>query len=442
MKAVRLVESVLVWVVVAAGGCVSSASREVVPAAQPGFPRFLEAVASRDSAGRLLASQRFREAAAAYLECAARLPDLIAPGWTFYEAATAYALAKDPDAAFGALESAQAHGFHDASGLASDTALARLPRTERWRGLSAGVSTNEKRYRSAHANPARAQIHTEDIPRFWRAFDLAAGQDSTAAAAVFLREYIAQGTRGLFDFYRMKIVSPTRLARTTGRFPRFYESIRRPTSELPGLEPVIRRVFQDTKALYPEVIYPDLYFVIGRINSAGTATDYGLFFGAEQNVASSSTVLDELPETLRRIVFPREELPHVIAHELVHFQQHYADKHTLLDVALIEGGATFIAQLVLPVQRTPYFRTWGAAHEREVWARFAGAMNSDSIANWVGNTGTEAWPADLGRLVGYQISQAYYDSMSDKKKAIRDLIRLEDSRAILRASRYGGQLGQ
>ncbi len=401
-------------------------------------------MAKRDSAGRLFASQRFREAAAAYLESAAGVPDLITPGWTFYEAATAYALAKDAEAAFGALDSARAHGFHDSSGLASDTALATLPRTERWRALSAGVSANEERYRSAHADPARARINTEDIPRFWRAFDLAARQDSTAAAAVFQREYIAQGTRGLFDFYRMKIVSPTRLARATRRFPRFYESIRRPTSELPGLEPVIRRVFRDTKALYPEAIYPDLYFVIGRVSSAGTVTDYGLFFGAEQNVGSSSTVLDELPETLRRIVFPREELPHVIAHELVHFQQHYADKHTLLDVALIEGGATFIAQLVLPVRKVPYFRTWGAAHEREVWARFAGEMNGDSIANWLGNsdTATESWPADLGYFVGYQISQAYYDGIPDKKKAIRDLIRLEDPRAILRASRYGEQFGR
>ena len=125
-------------------------------------------------------------------------------------------------------------------------------------------------------------------------------------------------------------------------------------------------------------------------------TDYGLFFGAEQNVASSSTVLDELPETRRRIVFPREELPHVIAHELVHFQQHFSDKHTLLDVALVEGAATFIAQLVLPARKVPYFRAWGAAHEREVWARFAGEMNSDSVVSWVGNSDTNPL-ALLGR---------------------------------------------
>jgi pimeloyl-ACP methyl ester carboxylesterase len=412
---------------------------QYAPPAGPSFAQFKAAIAAADSADRLRDAGRFTEAAAMYLEAGSRVPDLIAAGRPFYSAAGAFAQAADTNRAFAALDSAIAHGYRGIGELGSDSALAAIPRGDRWQAIGAAVAANQARFQSDRADPERARISTADIPRFWRAYDLAAGQDSASRVAILEREYLAPGTRGLFDFYRMKIRSATRLAESIRQFPRFYQSIRKSTLELSGLDPAVRQVFRRMKALYPAATFPDLYFVVGRVSSAGTATDYGLLFGAEQNVGSPTTVLDELPESRRRIVFPRAQLPHVIAHELVHFQQDLATKHTLLDVALIEGGADFIADLVLPGGPVPYYRTWGDAHAEQVWSRFAQEMNRDSIADWIGNnttTATDAWPADLGYYVGYEICKAYYDRMGDKEQAIRDLIRLEDSEAILRLSRY------
>ncbi|MEO7042060.1 MAG: DUF2268 domain-containing putative Zn-dependent protease, partial [Gemmatimonadaceae bacterium] len=363
-----------------------------------------------------------------------------APGQSFYDAADAYLAAGMIDASISALDSAVRAGYHDSAGLKDDTALVALHADPRWSNVVTGVVRNEKRFRKVHSDPNRVLISTADITRFWTAYDLAAKEPTIdARSGVYLREYVEPGSRGLHDFYAKKIRSSKRLAEAVDKYPRFYASMRGPASHLSNLAPTIRSVFRRMKQLYPETIYPDIYFVMGRISSAGTVADYGLLFGAEQNVASAGTPVDELPLALQRIVYQRADLPHTIAHELVHFQQHLADKHTLLDVALIEGGATFLSDLAVPDRPPPYFLTWGAAHERQVWTAFARVMEHDDVSQWIGNNGTTSrpdWPADLGYFVGYQISKAYYERASNKRDAIRDLIVLRDSEAILRGSHY------
>ncbi len=407
---------------------------------------FVRADSLRDSADKLLKTPLPAEAAAVYLRAAAVDPDSRGPGQSFYDAADAYAGATKFDAATAALDSAATHGYHDSSGIVSDTALARILATVRGRAVSARVTANEHRYRKEHSDPDRARVTTSDIPRFWKAVDLAARESSIDAKAnIYLREYIEPGSPGLYDFYVLKIRSTRRLAETVQQYPRFYAAVRTPTLDLSGLEPTVRAVFRRMKELYPATIYPDIYFVVGRVTSAGTATDYGLLFGAEQNVGTPCTPLSELSEPLQRIVFRRADLPHTIAHELVHFQQHLAGKHTLLDVAMIEGGATFIADLTVPGRPAPYFLTWGAAHEREIWARFSREMGHDDVGSWIGNNGTTAranWPADLGYFVGYQISKAYYERASNKQDAIRDLIALGNTEDLLKQSHYADRFDQ
>jgi hypothetical protein len=64
------------------------------------------------------------------------------------------------------------------------------------------------------------------------------------------------------------------------------------------------------------------------------------------------------------------------------------------------------------------------------------------------DTATKTWIAsgsdphnhgapDLGYWVGYRICQSYYERATDKRRAVRDLVRLEDPDRILRESGYG-----
>src|SRR5262249_24598584 len=113
---------------------------------------------------------------------------------------------------------------------------------------------------------------------------------------------------------------------------------------------------------------------------------------------------------------------------------------TLLRMALVEGGADFLASLVLPGGPEPHYRRWGREHEGMVWSRFQKEMDGRDVDDWIGNNGdaTEEWPADLGYFIGYQIARAYYEQAEDKTAAVASLLALEEPDCILQESVYVG----
>src|SRR5579862_8407356 len=56
-----------------------------------------------------------------------------------------------------------------------------------------------------HHSPDSVKLITADIPRFWKAFDDAAGKDSATRVRIYNDEYLAVGSVGLEDFARSKI---------------------------------------------------------------------------------------------------------------------------------------------------------------------------------------------------------------------------------------------
>jgi len=371
-----------------------------------------------------------------------------APGYwrreaAFYSAACAFALGGDAASALDYLARAVAAGFRGAGRMAADPDLRVLHGDPRWAALLDGARGNEERYRAERGDPANARVVADDVERFWRAYDMAVRRQSDRSrAAVFLREYLERGTPGLLDYYRLKIGNPEQLGAFVARHPRFYGGVRASTLRAARMEPEIRAAFARLEALYPEAVFPDVYLVVGRLSSGGTVSGRGLLIGTEMYGVTPETPTDELHLGLRRIVGPVEDLPHTVAHELVHVQQAPLRDRTLLAGALREGGADFLADLVAPRGTAPFYRTWGAAHEREVWETFAAEMHQTDWRGWIGNNGTatEAWPADLGYFVGYRIAQEYYARAADKPAAFRALLRLDDPAEILRESGYPGAL--
>jgi hypothetical protein len=47
-------------------------------------------------------------------------------------------------------------------------------------------------------------------------------------------------------------------------------------------------------------------------------------------------------------------------------------------------------------------------------------------------------PADLGYWMGYQISKAYYDSATDKRRAVREILSIRDFDRFVTQSGYAG----
>jgi hypothetical protein len=308
-----------------------------------------------------------------------------------------------------------------------------------------------------HRSPDSVRLITADIPRFWKAFDDAAGKDSATRVRIFNDEYITVGSVGLEDFARAKIkgrgadsvvTAADELAKATNAWPRYYAGIRSASMTIATTDTVlgvVRRGLHQLSVLYPDARYPDVYFMIGRLNSAGTSSSRGMLMGTEMSSRTATTPVDEIPAWVQQFTSSVSvtTLGHIVIHETVHFLQLDEGRdccRNLLHDALIEGGADFLSELASgPWLDSLSYHRYGRAHEEAVWRAFAHDMHDTATKTWIasGSDPNNHGAPDLGYWVGYRICQAYYERATDKHRAVRDLVRLEDPDRILHGSGYG-----
>lgn len=406
---------------------------------------FTSGFALADSAGAAYQSGRHALAGPLFRDAAATVSGTDRAS-ALYNAACSFALAGEPDLAMAALGDAVGAGWAMADHMESDTDLASLRADARlrtdWRSLVVRTLANAE---AAPAGRGAVRIVTEDVPRFWAAYDAAlpalTARDTTAAAAILTRLYLDPGTDGLKGYVRLKIGGPRELAAELMPYPAYYASIRATTLRLPAAEPAIRAGMDRMTAIYPEVTFPDVYLLIGALTSGGTSTGTGLLLGAEMNTAAPDSPLGELSPGTQGIIGQADQLPHVVLHELVHANQTMTGPWTVLRNVLIEGGADFLADLAMPGRTEAHYTAWGRAHDRAVWTRFMAEKDATDYRQWTGNATFRAddWTGDLGYYVGAEVCRGYYKQAADKAQAVRDLLAMRDPDAILAASGYAAR---
>lgn len=284
-------------------------------------------------------------------------------------------------------------------------------------------------------SPGDARLFTVDIDHFWEAYDAMSDGDSLGALETL---YLDRATPGLDDFVRARIGSAGELLSAIDAYPRYYASLRGPTAGVAAMQPAIRASFQKLEDLYADAHFPDVYFVIGRLSSGGTTSEAGLLIGADMYGLTDATPMDELNDWLRQVLKPAAEIPHIVAHELVHFQQPSIpqDRRTLLAACVREGSADFVAELISGRHINAHVHEYCLPREAELWAEFETAMNGSDYSGWLYGGQPEGRPADIGYFIGYRIAQAYYGRSEDKTAALRDILLVEDFPAFLEASGY------
>lgn len=289
-------------------------------------------------------------------------------------------------------------------------------------------------------DPHAARLVTEDIPRFWQAFD-ARAELGTAKAMDSL--YFAPGTRGLKDWIRLRLTNAATFAATIDKVPGYYESARASTLQIARDEPKIRAAFVAFKALYPDAVFPDVYFLVGRLSSGGTTGPSGLLIGAEMYGRTTDEALAGLSDWHRQVLSTVDLVPAIVAHELVHYQQ-ARPRGTLLAQSLREGTADFVAELLTGDNFNAHVHRWVHAvpgRERALWEEFRAAMLGSELTGWFTSDDVTTRPKDLGYFMGYRIAQAYYDRQADKAAALKTLFAAKDPVRILRDSGYGSSFG-
>ena len=271
------------------------------------------------------------------------------------------------------------------------------------------------------SNPDSVRLVTEDIDRFWQVLNTSDGAD---IAPRLRHDYLEPGTPGLQDFIDGRIISARRLAQRIDEDRHRYEAARSSSQSIAAMEPALRDVFRKLKLLYPAALFPDVYFVIGRLNSGGTTSRRGLIIGAEM-----------YPDP--------NDYPVIVAHELIHVQQGLGSgrwrtlwRRTLLERAFLEGSADFLGEMISGDHINHRAHEYGLAREAQLWGEFRAEMGESDVGGWLYSGAPDGRPADLGYFFGYRIARAYYERAEDKSRAVEELLNPHDVAALLIASGY------
>lgn len=361
----------------------------------------------------------------------------------YYDAACCYALSEKIEDAFQYLDLAiRRYGYNRKDNLLADKDLISLHKDPRWKALVAAL----KPAPTFGGDPKQVRLVTTDVHNFWRAYDLArrtAKGDTARRRQIYRDAYFAKASPGLQDYYAYKIGSVDRFVGTHDKLPRFYAAIRPNTLQVDKQKPQMMQSFANFKAIYPDAKFPPVYFVIGRFSSGGTASHNGLILGLDQDCRTPDIPTDELSLWQRNNFTDLKALPHVVAHELIHFQQDgLAPDTTLLRAALVEGMADFLGELISGKVANPRLVLYAKGREKQIWADFKQEMHLNRARNWIanGNQETADKPADLGYWVGYVICKAYYDRATDKQQAVYDILHIRDYPAFLAKSGIDEQM--
>jgi len=282
------------------------------------------------------------------------------------------------------------------------------------------LSTITKAQPQYPQDPFKADFHTEDIYKFWKAFD----KIDTYEGNPF-EEYIQEGSQGVQDFIPYRIGSPENLLKVVIDRKLDYEAIRENSYNISSQEKQVKASFYALKHWYPEAVFPTTYFVIGAFNSGGTSSENGLLIGVEmQNDISN--------------------IPFIVAHELIHYQQKYIElfmdgrESTLLEQSIMEGSADFIAELISGRHINETAFDFGYAEEGILIKEFIEIMDDHEYNGWLyGSAGKkEGRPNDLGYWVGYQVTNAYFQKSIDKKQAIEEILNIKDFTDFAEKSGY------
>ena len=296
----------------------------------------------------------------------------------------------------------------------------------------------ERTQEKKNQDPAKARLVTSDIDNFWLAYDLAAKATSPEKKReIFQREYFDKASTGLQDFIKARIRNVDSLLAELDKRPLYFASIRKETFKVAALSNKIKQSFRKLKALYPDAVFPDVYFTIGRLNSGGTTSQNGLLIGTEMYGRTKDTPSTELNDWLKEVLKPIDALPAIVAHEMIHFQQKSAPSAKLLARSIDEGAADFIGEMIAGQMINPHLHTYGNPQERDLWEEFQQEMQGINYAKWLYNGAlAKNRPADLGYYIGYKICESFYKNALDKKQAIKEILAIQDFDKFLADSKY------
>nr|WP_298332672.1 DUF2268 domain-containing putative Zn-dependent protease [uncultured Christiangramia sp.] len=286
------------------------------------------------------------------------------------------------------------------------------------------------------------KVITVDIDNFWNAYE--ALEKSTDSVQTFQSLYIDQASPEFEKFLELRNFTAKQYVNWIKGAPEFWKTIRPLTLEVKNKKKEIDSIYWKMADYYSNFQAPNICFAISPIQSGGT-TDKGLILiGTEIATVDPEKVdISEINGFMKKVFQNSSgDIKSLVAHELVHTQQPNGDNEneSLLSQAITEGSADFIAtQLLQKQSMNAAIFEYGEKNQKKLWLEFKNDHDAEKTfeeTDWFYNYNTNR-PADLGYYIGYKIAESYYRNTKNKKKAIKDIINMNEPKEFLEMSHYG-----
>jgi uncharacterized protein YjaZ len=274
------------------------------------------------------------------------------------------------------------------------------------------------------AMPDPPAIDSSDVDRFLALYARSEGRPD---ADLLQTEYLDRGSAGLARFARLRRITGESIAAAMARRPDVYTRARHCAAELPAVAGDLETAIAKLRDLLPGTSLPAITFVIGRGRPVAAGEPQGAYIGLEAICDWATPNPDFRARAVR-----------VAAHELVHTQQRGLASNnrqpTVLHVALVEGAAEFVTELITGAVAYQHLAPAMAGREAAFEAEFLRDIDTPAMGSrWVFNegAGTPEQPSDLGYHIGYRIVKAYYQRAPDKRAAIVHILHMTDAQRFL-----------
>ena len=276
--------------------------------------------------------------------------------------------------------------------------------------------------------PKDAQLIYDDLIHYTEAYKELAS--TTDTIQVLQELYFDRGSDGLREFISRHQLTPKLLKEALAANPERYALLSGFLGNIAEVEEQYRALMHDFDKAIPNAMYPPTYLLVGANRGIGQASQVG-----------------QLITVVRPIDSP-DKLKKIMAHELSHFQQAmamggqqysalYTKPDNLLGLCLREGGAEFLASLVVNDITQTKALEYLKKNEKRLKEQFLSDLEAQNKDLWLwASIEQEDYPELIGYAMGYMICKHYYELATEKTEALQDILLMKDGDAFLTASGY------
>lgn len=278
-------------------------------------------------------------------------------------------------------------------------------------------------------------VYFSDLDNFWRCYDLTL-QCSTDSCIdkIISEEYIPKSSVCFKELIAEKRFKAD-YVKEFWKYRQFLTGMHNLSLQLPGLKDSLYFYFEKLGSLYSGSALNDVYFMVSSWKQGGTITPSGLSIGIQYFCGGDSLITSEIKGPFAYFISPSAKLIPVVIHEQVHKWKKPSSTNYIFQKCMSEGNCDFIAHLI----------TGTRPFSDKIWTYFE--ENKDSIFNtfkkefygfnemdWISIASKKFKYGAAGYYVGYKICEAYYNTKKNKRKAIKEIIEMENPLKIIAAS--------